>query len=51
MFLPINNCSRYPNPLWEYWRLWINKCQRYIREAIGLAYDILVEENAYSVGA
>ena len=31
--------------------MWINKCQLYIREAVGLAYDILVEENAYSVGA
>ena len=31
--------------------MWINKCQLYIREAVGSAYDILVEENAYSVGA
>ncbi len=31
--------------------MWVNKCQRYIREAVGLAYDILVEEGAYSVGA
>ena len=31
--------------------MWENKCQLYIREAVGLAYDILVEENAYSVGA
>jgi len=31
--------------------MWINKCQLYIREAVALAYDILVEEDAYSVGA
>ena len=31
--------------------MWVNKCQLYIREAVGLAYDILLEENAYSVGA
>lgn len=31
--------------------MWENKCKRYIREATGLAYDILVEEGAYSVGA
>ena len=31
--------------------MWENKCKRYIREATGLAYDILVEESAYSVGA
>ena len=31
--------------------MWINKCQLYIREAVALAYDILVEEKAYSVGA
>lgn len=31
--------------------MWVNKCQRYIREAVELAYDILVEEGAYSVGA
>ena len=31
--------------------MWINKCQLYIREAVGLAYDILIEEDAYSVGA
>ena len=31
--------------------MWEKKCKRYIREATGLAYDILVEEGAYSVGA
>jgi len=31
--------------------MWENKCKRYIREAVGLAYDILVEEGVYSVGA
>lgn len=31
--------------------MWENKCKRYIREATGLTYDILVEERAYSVGA
>jgi len=31
--------------------MWKNKCQLYIREAIDLAYDIFVEENAYSVDA
>lgn len=31
--------------------MWINKCQLYIREAVGLAIDILVEEGVYSVGA
>ena len=31
--------------------MWENKCKKYIREATGLAYDILVEEGAYSVGA
>jgi C_GCAxxG_C_C family probable redox protein len=31
--------------------MWINKCKLYIREATRLAYDILVEEGAYSVGA
>ena len=30
--------------------MWENKCKQYIREATGLAYDILVEEGAYSVG-
>ena len=31
--------------------MWENKCKRYIRESTGLAYDILVEEDVYSVGA
>ncbi len=31
--------------------MWENKCKRYIREATGLAYDILIEEGVYSVGA
>ena len=31
--------------------MWENKCKLYIREAVGLAYDILLEEDAYSVGA
>ena len=31
--------------------MWENKCKRFIREAVGLAYDILVEEGVYSVGA
>lgn len=31
--------------------MWENKCKRYIREAVRLAYDILVEEGVYSVGA
>lgn len=31
--------------------MWENKCKRYIREAVGLAYDILLEEDVYSVGA
>ncbi|MCW4011633.1 MAG: C-GCAxxG-C-C family protein [Candidatus Bathyarchaeota archaeon] len=31
--------------------MWENKCKWYIREATGLAYDILVEEGSYSVGA
>ncbi len=32
-------------------KMWENKCKLYIREAVGLAYDILVEEGVYSVGA
>lgn len=31
--------------------MWEEKCKKYIREAVGLAYDILIEEGAYSVGA
>ena len=31
--------------------MWENKCKLYIREATGLAYDILIEEGVYSVGA
>ncbi|MCB2171978.1 C-GCAxxG-C-C family protein [archaeon] len=31
--------------------MWKNKCKLYIREATGLAYDLLVEEGVYSVGA
>lgn len=31
--------------------MWENKCKQYIRDAVGLAYDILVEEGVYSVGA
>ena len=31
--------------------MWEKKCKKYIREAVGLAYDIIVEEDAYSVGA
>jgi hypothetical protein len=31
--------------------MWENKCKMYIRKATGLAYDILIEESAYSVGA
>jgi C_GCAxxG_C_C family probable redox protein len=31
--------------------MWENKCKLYIREATGLAYDVLVEEGVYSVGA
>ncbi|RLI01904.1 hypothetical protein DRO31_05370 [Candidatus Bathyarchaeota archaeon] len=31
--------------------MWEKKCKMYIREATGLAYDILIEESAYSVGA
>ena len=31
--------------------MWKNNCQLYIRDAVGLAYDILVKEGVYSVGA
>ena len=31
--------------------MWENKCKRFIREAVELAYDTLVEEGVYSVGA
>jgi C_GCAxxG_C_C family probable redox protein len=31
--------------------MWENKCKLFISEAVGLAYDILVEEGVYSVGA
>jgi C_GCAxxG_C_C family probable redox protein len=30
---------------------WENKCKKYIRDAVGLAYDILMEEDVYYVGA
>ncbi len=30
---------------------WDKKCKEYIRDAVGLAYDILVEQGVYSVGA
>ena len=31
--------------------MWENKCKMYIRDAVELAYDILVEEGVYPVGA
>jgi len=31
--------------------MWENKCKKYIRDAVGLAYDILVEEGVYYVSA
>ncbi|TFH19256.1 C_GCAxxG_C_C family protein [Candidatus Bathyarchaeota archaeon] len=57
---PSTNCSALlgidldkPEGIAEFGKenMWENKCKRYIREAVGLAYDILVEEGVYSVGA
>ncbi len=31
--------------------MWDKKCKEYIRDAVGLAYDLLVREGVYSVGA
>ncbi|MBT3285633.1 C_GCAxxG_C_C family protein [Candidatus Bathyarchaeota archaeon] len=31
--------------------MWAKKCKEYIRDAVGLAYDLLVREGVYSVGA
>lgn len=31
--------------------MWDKKCKEYIRDAVGLAYDLLVREDVYSVGA
>lgn len=31
--------------------MWDKKCKEYIRNAVGLAYDLLVREGVYSVGA
>lgn len=32
-------------------KMWDNKCKRYIEDAVGTAYDILVDASIYSVGA
>jgi C_GCAxxG_C_C family probable redox protein len=57
---PSTNCSALlgidldkPEGIAEFGKenMWENKCKLYIREAVGLAYDILVEEGVYSVGA
>jgi C_GCAxxG_C_C family probable redox protein len=57
---PSTNCSELlgidldnpeENRVFDEGNMWKNKCQLYIREAVGLAYDILVEEDVYSVGA
>ena len=31
--------------------MWDKKCKDYIRDAVGLAYDLLEREGVYSVGA
>lgn len=31
--------------------MWNKKCKEYVRDAVGLAYDFLVREGVYSVGA